>query len=450
MTDGSRGSISTQFAHAIGAMSLQTLPAAVVEETKLRILDSLATAIAAKGLPVPGVAASLVGENRGKATIIGQPHGVPAIDAAWVNATLVNGRSQDDFLYKSHPGAIAVPAALAIAEQEGGSGADFIAAVVAGYEITARVYLGGPGMLPRFRATGVAGTIGAAAAASRMLGLDAERTRNALGCAAVFASGFGAGFLSGTMDVKLNVGMACRNGVSAALLARAGATASDLAFEGEAGFYLAIAGTTEHAPAATRELGERYLVGDTVYKEYPVCIFVQTPMTLARELAEHHALRADRIERVAVQVCELTYTNPGFTNVAPFTSALRARVSARFCVAAALLGKPIDDHDFYECIDDPDVLALAERIDLVLDRQSVDAVKVTVKHDGNTLALTGIEGETLRPSRERVIAKYRRLCAGILGPKTDTLLREVLDLADLPHLRDLAGSLRGAGSAAQG
>ncbi|CAN7767908.1 MmgE/PrpD family protein [Caballeronia sp. LjRoot31] len=442
----SSNSISGQFAQAIVAMSTNTLPAGVVEKAKLRILDSLTTAVAAHGLAVPGVAAALVGENRGKSTIIGQQQRVPAIDAAWVNATLVNGRSQDDFLCKSHPGAIAVPAALAIAEQEGGSGADFIAAVVAGYEITGRVYLGGPGMLPKFRATGVAGTIGAAAAAARMLALDAERTRHALGCAAVFASGFGAGFLSGTMEVKLNVGMACRNGVSAALLAQAGATASDLAFEGEAGFYLAMAGTTDHASAATQDLGERYLLGDTVYKEYPVCIFVQTPMTLAREIAHLYPLHVDRIERVTVQVCELTYTNPGFTNVAPFTSALRARVSARFCVAAALLGKPIDEHDFYACVDDPDVLALAARIDLVLDPQSVDTVRVAVEHGGHTLALTGIEGETLRPSREKVIAKYRRLTSEILGPKTETVLRQILDLEHLPHLHDLMGSLRGAGT----
>ncbi len=62
-----------------------------------------------------------------------------------------------------------------------------------GYEVTSRAYLGGPRMLPRFRATGVAGTVGAAAAAARVLGLDRQKTVNALGLGAIFACGFGAG-----------------------------------------------------------------------------------------------------------------------------------------------------------------------------------------------------------------------------------------------------------------
>src|SRR5690606_2156142 len=102
----------------------------------------------------------------------------------------------------------------------GGSGRDLIAGIVVGYELVGRAYMGGPQMLPKFRASGVAGTVGAAAAAGKLLRLDEERLVNALGCAAVFASGFGAGFFAGTMDVKLNLGMACRNGVSSAILAK--------------------------------------------------------------------------------------------------------------------------------------------------------------------------------------------------------------------------------------
>ena len=145
-------------------------------------------------------------------TVIGQRRTLPPIDAAVANATLVNGRSQDDFMQKSHPGALTVPAVLAIAEQCARSGAEVLAGIVAGYEIVGRMYLGAPGMLPRFRASGVAGTVGAAAAAARMLRLDAAQTANALGCAALFAHGFGEGFFSGTNEVKLNVGMASRNG----------------------------------------------------------------------------------------------------------------------------------------------------------------------------------------------------------------------------------------------
>src|SRR3546814_8265481 len=133
-------------------------------------------------------------------------------------------------------------------------------------------------MLPAFRATGVAGAIGAAAAAARLLGLSGSETAHALGCATMFASGFGEGFRSGTTEVKLNVGWASRSGVSAAQLAQAGATASPTVFEGESGYYQAFARTARQAGAALENLGQRFLIEDTVYKERPVCIFVQTPV----------------------------------------------------------------------------------------------------------------------------------------------------------------------------
>lgn len=436
-------SISQQFARFITATLRDGVPAPVAALTQDRILDTLSTAIAAVGLPVPSVAAQLVGSNAGPASIIGRASTVPAVDAAFVNATLVNGRTQDDFLCKSHPGAVTLPAALAIADEFGGSGADLIDAIAVGYEIVGRIYLGGPGMLPKFRATGVAGTIAAAATAARMLRLDENQTVNALGCAAVFASGFGAGFLTGTMDVKLNVGMACRNGVTAALLARAGATASPLAFEGEAGFYQAFVGSIEQAGAATAGLGERYLIEDTIYKEFPICIFIQTPIALTLALAAQNHIDPNKIDRVRVTVCDLTYTNPGFTNRPPYASSLKARVSARFCIAAALLDRPIDEFAFYENYADEDVLALGERIDLVLDPARRDTVTIEIEHDGQRLSIEGSEGATLKPSRDKVIAKFRRLVVPVLGAKAAEVEQRVLNLHAVPDLRELTALLRG-------
>lgn len=435
--------ISQHFARFIGATLRDGVPAHVAALTQDRILDTLSTAIAATGLPVPTVALQLVGSNAGPASIIGRAATVPAVDAAFINALLVNGRTQDDFLCKSHPGAVTLPAALAIADEFGGSGSDLIDAVAVGYEIVGRIYLGGPGMLPRFRATGVAGTIGAAAAAARMLRLDEAQTVNALGCAAIFASGFGAGFLTGTMDVKLNVGMACRNGVTAALLARAGATASPLAFEGEAGFYHAIAHSIEHIGAATAGIGEHYLIEDTIYKEFPICIFIQTPIALTLALAARSPVEPSKIDRVTVTVCDLTFTNPGFTNRPPYASSLKARVSARFCIAAALLGRPIDEFAFYENYADAEVLALGERIDLVLDPARHDTVTIDIEHGGERLSIEGSEGATLKPSRAKVIAKYRRLAEPILGAHAATVEQHVLNLTTLADLRELTALLRG-------
>jgi len=436
--------ISRRFADFISSTDIAQLPAGLVRKGKLRILDALSTALVSGRLPVPSAALALAATSGGVGTIIGQAATTAPADAAFVNATLINGRTQDDFLAKSHPGAVVLPAALAAGEVAHASGADLLAAVIAGYDVTARAYLGGPTMLPAFRATGVAGTIGAAAAAARALRLNSEQTMNALGCAAVFASGFGAGFRAGTMDVKLNVGMASRNGVTAALLARAGATATDLAFEGKSGFYEAFARTADNADRAVTDLGTRFMLRDTVYKEYPVCIFVQTPVITAKSLRDEHDLRAADIQRVTITVSEPTYTNPGFTNQAPFGSALQARVSARFCVAAALLGRPIDDFGLYDHFDDPGILALMDRIDLELDPAGGDSVTVAIDLGRDVVRARATEGEALAPSEQKITEKFRRLATGNPDIEHKGIEWNVMGLDQLDDVRDLTRQLRPA------
>lgn len=442
---GSQGTVAQQLAAFIHRTNFSDLPPETVAQAKSRLLDALATAVAARDLPVPAVARRFVQGSRGPATVIGHNERVPAVDAAFVNATLVNGCTHDDFLEKSHPGAVVVPAAIAVAEERGGGGQALLASIVTGYDIVARAYLGGPGMLPKFRGSGVAGAIGAAAAAGKMLGLGVNELANALGCSTMFASGFGEGFRSGTMDVKLNVGWACRSGVSAALLAKAGATASPLAFEGESGFFRAFAGTAERAQEAVRDLGKRFLIDDVVYKERPVCIFVQTPVHLALALQQQHGFDPARIERVAIRAPLATLTNPGYTNVAPHQTPLKARISARFTVAAALLGRPVDAYSYYENTADAEVLALSDRIEL-LDPAGDQGgrVDVEVLCGGATYSMSGLEMDSLTPSMDKITNKYKRLTAHMPQGRADQLLQTVLHLEDVRDVCDLTALLRGA------
>ncbi|WP_295854599.1 MmgE/PrpD family protein [uncultured Xylophilus sp.] len=425
----------------VAGTDVARMPAAVVALARSRLLDACATAIAARGLPVPTVACAFVGNAAGAASVIGQAQRVPAADAAFVNATLVNGCTHDDFLAKSHAGAVAIPAALAAAEECGASGADLLAAVVAGYEVTARAYRGAPGMLPRFRATGVPGAVGAAAAAARALRLGPVATAQALGLGAMFASGFGEGFVAGTMDVKLNVGWASRSGVSAARLAACGATSAPTVFEGASGFFAAFGDSTADAGAALHGLGERFLIEDTVYKERPVCIFVQTPVQLARTLAGEPGFDAGRIEAVRIRAPMATLTNPGYRNVAPFATQLQARISARFTVAAALLGRPVDTYRYFDNLGDADVLALAERIEL-LPPGGDDTVVVQVQSAGRTFEAAGVEMDHLLPTADKVLAKFRRLTADLAPGRADRLLAELSDLEARPDVAGLAAALR--------
>ncbi|AOB30378.1 hypothetical protein AKI39_06220 [Bordetella sp. H567] len=438
--------VAEQWAAFLHDTRFEDLPADIVARAKSRLLDALATAVAARDLPVPAVARRFVQANRGPATVIGHADTLPTVDAAFVNATLVNGCTHDDFLAKSHPGAVAIPAAMALGEAHGVGGAELLTAIVLGYDIVARAYLGSPGMLPAFRGTGVAGAIGAAAAAGRMLALDRARMVNALGCAAMFASGFGEGFRSGTMDVKLNVGWAARTGVSAAELAAAGATASPLAFEGESGYFRAFGRTAEHAAEATRDLGKRFLIEDVVYKERPVCIFVQTPVHLALTLKARHGFDAARIERVTIRAPWLTLTNPGYTNVAPYQTPLKARISVRFTVAAALLGRPVDEYAYYDNTADADVLALSDRIELLDPAPGQDGrVDLEVVCAGASHAISGLEMDSLTPTTDKIIAKFRRLTAPTMpAGRSEALLDMVLALQDVPDIGALTALLRPA------
>jgi 2-methylcitrate dehydratase PrpD len=435
--------VGQQWAAFIHATDFHGLPADTVARAKSRLLDAVATALAARDLPVPTVARRFVQANRGPASVIGHAERLPAVDAAFVNATLVNGCTHDDFLAKSHPGAIAIPAALAVGEARDADGRTLLAAIVAGYDVMARAYLGAPGMLPAFRGSGVAGAIGAAAAAGKMLGLDRPQLVNALGCAAMFASGFGEGFRAGTMDVKLNVGWASRSGVSAAELAAAGATASPLAFEGESGYFRAFGRTAEHAADATRDLGRRFLIDDVVYKERPVCIFVQTPVHLALTLKARHGFDPARIERVTIRAPWLTLTNPGYTNVAPYQTPLKARISARFTVAAALLGRPVDEYAYYDQTSDAQVLALSDKIVLLDPAPDQDGrVDLEVICAGSAYQVSGLEMDSLTPTTEKIVAKFRRLTAHLPGDRGEQLLQMILALDDVRHVSDLAALWR--------
>ena len=428
-------SVSGKLAEFICNLQIDHLPTRVIERAKARLLDCLATGLAAHGLHVPSVVLAFTEGGTGPASVIGYQKSLPIVDAAFVNATLINGRSQDDFMRKSHPGALTIPAALGLAQAFKRSGADVLVGMVAGYEVVGRMYIGAPGMLPKFRASGVAGTVGAAATAAKMLRLDPTLTMNALGCSAVFAHGFGQGFFAGTNEVKLNVGMASRNGVTAALLAKHGATASALAFEGEAGYFRAFDGSLEHAEAATLGLGESYLIEETVYKECPVCIFTQTPIALARTLAAKIDLK--KIHKVVVTSPELTHTNPGFTNVAPYQTHLQAVVSARFCTAAALLGRPVEDYDFYDELQDPELLQLAEKIELRMSEHDDDTVDVEVYQTDGVLRVSGTENETLFPSLDKVIAKFFRITSDLPGLNRDQIVETVMALDRVADIEDL-------------
>jgi hypothetical protein len=108
-----------------------------------------------------------------------------------------------------------------------------------------------------------------------------------------------------------------------------------------------------------------------------------------------------------------------------------------------LLGKPIDDFNFYDDVGDCEVIAMAERIDLTRDVARSDQVSIVIEtNDGRKLSIDGSEGETLHPTESKIIAKFRRVAGPVLGARTDDVLDAVMALEKLPRIRDLTARLR--------
>ncbi len=141
---------------------------------------------------------------------------------------------------------------------------------------------------------------------------------------------------------------------------------------------------------------------------------------------------------------QATYDNPGFRNVPPFATHLQAAVSAKFCTAAALLGKPVQSYEFYDRFDDPEVLELAGKVELKVGADKERVRIESILHDGREHQIEGIEGETLIPTPQKMKAKFERLASGFLGKKTARVMDLVFNIDRVDKITELTDELRTA------
>ncbi len=276
------------------------------------------------------------------ASILGASERTSPTLAALVNGTAGHAFQLDEVHSGAvlHPGSVVLPAVMAAAESAGGlNGRDWLAAIVAGYEVGIRVGLAARGrMFERgFHNQGTTGAI-AAAAASRALALDAGSTVQALGLAASLAAGLMA-VQEGAMAKALHSGRAAQSGVLAAFLARTGYTGIEDVLDSSYGrFYDSFVGGsgTGDFAAALRERWEMLAVG---YKLSPASNGSITAMqTLARIMTKHQ-LDAQDIERIIAHVSTNTYHHCGFAFDPAAASVLAAQMSVRYGLSVMALDK---------------------------------------------------------------------------------------------------------------
>lgn len=250
------------------------VPAGVLHEAKRALVDWLACALA--GAPEEPTTAMLRAAAAiapgDRATVIGRPERAAPAYAALVNGFASHLQDYDDTF---NPGATTVhgsapvwPVVCALAEQRPVSGASALTAFVAGFETETRVgRAAGPGHYEvGWHVTGTVGHLGAAAAAARLIGLPADRTATALGCAGTQAAGLKEVY--GTDCKALHPGKAAMDGLLSALLAEEGFTSARTILEGDRGFLAVLAPRPEVGPL-TEGLGDTWQLAGNGYKAYP-------------------------------------------------------------------------------------------------------------------------------------------------------------------------------------
>lgn len=293
-----------------------------------------------------------------------------AADAAQVNGVSVHAFELDDYHNtKLHPGAVVIPAVLAVAEERNLSGEKLVTAIAAGYEVMIRSSMALEPSAARLRGwhlTGACGPFGAAAACAVLMGLDAERTAWALGLAGTQGAGLWAFNADGAMSKRLHAGKAAHAGVFAAELAAGGFTGPTQIYEFDDGGFLKAFSDKSSAAPLTQELGKTWHLDHVSIKPYSCCASTHAYIDAALELRRRAGNRWDASRPVRVGMSKVVDVQCGF-DYKPGT-ALNAQMSLRYCVAAALMDGQVLPAQFSEQrMYDPALASLSTSLQLEAD-----------------------------------------------------------------------------------
>lgn len=313
------------------------MPETALEAASVILLDWLGSALAGRATdPGAKVLAYADAEPAGGASLVGSHEGRSAETAAFVNGALSHIVEMDDVDRGSvlHPGAVVIPAALAVAELRSKSGRELLSSIVAGYEFAIRVGEAvGKKHYFYFHNTATCGVFGAAAAASWLLGLDEERIVWALGNAGTQASGLWEFNADGAMSKHLHAGRAASNGVLAALLAERGFTGPSRILEGERGLFRAVAPDADPDRVLAGLSGSGKLKIDGVsLKPHASCRHTHAAIDCALELRSR--VGAKPIETIEIETYGATLA---LCDRPRPSTPYEAKFSLQFCVASALL-----------------------------------------------------------------------------------------------------------------
>lgn len=446
-TEPSATGAAARLAAVLSGIATSPLSDSARAATIQRLLHALGVGLASTPLDPYAVSLRALTGERGASTVLASRETLSPGGAAFVNAVALHSSLQEDcgpggYRDGSHPGVYIIPAALAAAESVGASGEQLLRGVAAGYEAANRVGASvPPGLISRkFRPVGVIGPFGAAVAAAAILGDGTDVIRRAIGIAANLSGGTSQGFVPGTMEPYFHAGFSARNGLLAAQLAVAGAPAAENALDGPHGFFAVYAGEPGRYETLTAPR-ERLAIEGLGSKKYAACLQNQESLELAAELARRlggSQVRSAVLERPNTSANGTA--SPGVGAGPPYTTMLQRQMSARYTVAAALLGRNVRGPLYFQR-DDAEVARLADRIEL---RTAVeDEIALTAELDGEQASIRGRRESILFPTSAETAELFLTRAGPVLGTGGAAVAREHIEaLPGLADVRQLTRALR--------
>ena len=428
--------LSGKLAEWTCATEFDDLPADVVESTRFRVLDVIGLALAglgtAFGQSVRNAALALAAD--GPARILGTGERVGLTSAALTNGALSQAMEFDDTHSESivHMSGPAVATGLALAEVRPVSGGELLAAIAIGNEISCRIGSVAPGQFHKrgFHPTGLFATFGATYLAGKLIGLDPAQTAKAAGIAGSFASGILECWVDGTQSKYLHPGWAAQSGITAALLADAGATGPEAVLEGRFGLFashLQDADAERDFGRIDGRLGTLWESRRASFKPVPAAHVIHPYIDAILRARREHAIDPAAVERIVVPVAPYTLPivcEPVAEKRRPRSDA-QGRVSMQYTLAEALYTGRLGKDAYREsALEHPAILNLADRVEVEADpgfpgpERFKGAVRIVMKdgavHEAIEEHNRGSPENPMTP--EEIVAKFDENASDVLAP----------------------------------
>lgn len=438
----------------VAATPFDAIPAPILDAAKRYLLDTLAVAWAGSDAPGCQEAHAVMVDQGGRADATAWAYvgKLPAASAAFINGMTSAALDYDSLNQDApvHVNIAVLPAVMAMAEREHISGRDFLTALVVGSDIACRLGAGARHPPRGFHYTGIFGVFGAAAAAARVLRLDAVATRHALGLALLQASGTQQANIEPSLAKRMLSSFAARSGVTAALLAQRGITAPAQAFEGKLGLYALF---QDGDPQRLVDgLGTRFTSDRLYMKKYPSCGCNHTSIEGMLRLVREHDLKPDDVEAIEITVSPYMDRIVGHAYDPSADPQVAAQFSIRYSVACVLVRRRLGLAEIQaDAARDPEIGRHIGKVSLKIDpdiKSSRAPIVIRLRtrtHGELQCRIDHVPGSAEAPLSETEVREKLDDCFGLgVKPLSKAAIGALLErVSTLERLDDMAGFFGG-------